>query len=84
MPAAVAIGKFVKAGSSVGVVVGLPGISGTPEHHYAVWYGGISTTAPGAPLARTVPIDRCIVLDSFEVYHEFERERSSGLMCRIG
>ena len=49
MSAVVAMGSFAGIGDSIGVIVGLPGINGTPENHYAVCYGGKSKTVLGVP-----------------------------------
>ena len=69
MPEVVSIGKFVKVGDSIGIIVGLPGIDNTPEDHYAVWFGEKSKTALGAPLVKTVPVEYCNFINIFEVYH---------------
>jgi hypothetical protein len=63
------IGGFVKVGDSIGVVVGLTGINGIPEDHFAIWYGEFSKMADEVPLAKTVPVDYCVHIASYDVYH---------------
>jgi len=62
-----ALGKFVRVGTDLGVVVGLPDSKGVPDDHYAIWYG--QKESDGTPRARTVPIEYCLFVNELSIYH---------------
>jgi len=68
MPDRSALGMFVRVGTDIGVVVGLPESEGIPEDHYAVWYGQRSPDGV-TPLARIVPIEYCLPMAKHDLYH---------------
>ena len=68
MPDSSALGKFVRVGGDIGVIIGLPEVAGVPEEHYAVWYGQCSPDGV-TPLVRTVPAEYCIFVSKYESYH---------------
>ena len=62
------LGRFVLVGDDMGVIVGQEGMPDVPEEHYAVWYGQ-KTSDDSTPLARTVPVEYCILIDKHQFYH---------------
>lgn len=62
------MGRFVFVGKDLGVVVGLPDRVTVPEDHYAVWFGERMPDGV-TPLAKTVPIEYCQVLEGYAIYH---------------
>ena len=62
------LGRFVRVGNDLGVVVGLPNQGGVPDEHYAIWYGQCLQDGV-TPLARTVPAEYCVVIGDFATYH---------------
>lgn len=64
----IVLGRFVRVGDDLGVVVGLPNQGGVPDEHYAIWYGQRMPDGV-TPLARTVPVEYCQVIDGYATYH---------------
>ncbi|MBA3700531.1 MAG: hypothetical protein H0W78_16920 [Planctomycetes bacterium] len=62
------LGRFVRVGADVGVIVGLPDGQSIPDEHFAVWYGQ-RLVDEVTPLARTVPREYCEVIAKFATYH---------------
>ena len=63
------MGKFVKVGTFMGVIVGLPGTGDIPEDHFAIWYGQKSPRDAAIPYVRTVPIEYCLAIETVHTYH---------------
>lgn len=63
------LGAFVLVGESLGVIVGYPDDTAIPDEHYAVWYGQSTDPEQKVPLARTVPMEYCRPIMSFDTYH---------------
>ena len=62
-------GDLVMLNGNLAAVVGIEGDHGIPEDHVALWYGSEPAETNQTPVAWTVPIEYCQLVEKLELKH---------------